>query len=277
MAQKYLFPLLHTAQACNLLILLSYPTLVSELSNLDSHFCYQWQLSSCLHLLWVSSYPGKEEQDSCCCDTRSSGLPQCCLTRLWKQINMSEGLHGEMPHDWGMRACAHVWDAPCHTHTLYRGKKQSTMFIKACQNLLAQQQKNELCKTQKCSHTHMHSKGVIFNICLSSLACQLQAQQARRQAVCNSGQHCHAREGFIATETEGEIGTASSASRTQPLLLRLSSFAAVPCKWLTGTRAPSDDTSSPPLPSPWKLLSPFSVVFPLVPSGDTRCCNVCAH
>lgn len=101
-----------------------------------------------------------------------------------------------------------------------------------------------LCSSKIISHlnhrivaTHTSSKSLIFNICLSSLACQLWAHQAQRQAVLNSGWNCHTREGFTATERGWERGTVSSAVKTRAVLLQLSNSAAVLYKWLSGTRA----------------------------------------
>lgn len=168
-----------------------------------------------------------------------------------------------MHHDWWTCEYRHVWDAPHTTYTSQWQKIREPCLLKLAKVYLHSSKRMSRVKHRTVA-TRTHSQWVIFNICLSSLACQLQACQAWRQAVFNSGWNCHTRERSAATEGGWEVGTASSISKTRALLLQLPKSGAGPSKWLTGTRSCSDDTPPPPSPllSPLKHLSPSSLVFP---------------
>lgn len=167
-----------------------------------------------------------------------------------------------MHHDWSMCEYRHVWDAPHTAYTSQWQKIREPCLLKLAKAYLHSSKRMSRVKHRTVA-THTHSQWVIFNICLSSSACQLQACQAWRQAVFNSGWNCHTRERSAATEGGWEVRTASSVSETRALLLQLSKSGAAPSKWLTGMRSCPDDTPPPsPLPSPLKPLSPSSLVFP---------------
>lgn len=79
-----------------------------------------------------------------------------------------------------------------HTHNLQGQKVECSVCQSLPKPIYAAAKEWAIWNTELWPSTH--AKWVIFNICLSSLACQLWACQAWRQAAFNSGLNCHTTE-----------------------------------------------------------------------------------
>lgn len=169
--------------------------------------------------------------------------------------------------------CGHAWDVPCHIQRLYRGKEQSAVFVKACQNLFMQQQNNEPSRTQNGGHTHTFKVSYFHMPYLPSMSA-LGPPGTKASCIKFWVKLPHQRGIYSHRERVRDRYSEFSCQNTStppPVIQFCCCFLRVTNR----TQGLLELFSFSSLPSPWKLLTTFSLVLPLIPSGHAHHC-VCA-